>query len=138
MPPIDEQNRSPSIGANRLGTLSASTGMDGKLPFTGERLVPGAEDCEPLFGRKMLQEHSARYLFAGQACAGKRVLDVGCGTGYGAKLLAESGAERVVAFDLSREAIAHAERFYGHPALRFRTASAETFDFGERFDLVTS
>jgi 2-polyprenyl-3-methyl-5-hydroxy-6-metoxy-1,4-benzoquinol methylase/glycosyltransferase involved in cell wall biosynthesis len=124
--------------ASALGTEFPPATADEKLPFTGERLVPGAENCEPLFARKMYQEHSARYLFAAQACAGKRVLDVGCGAGYGARLLAESGAHRVVAFDISAEAVAHAERFYRHPAVQFRIASAETFAFGERFDVITS
>ena len=62
------------------------------LEFTGERLVPGAPNCEPTFDSKMYHEHSARYRFAAQRAAGKRVLDVGCGVGSGSALLAEAGA----------------------------------------------
>ena len=71
------------------------------LNFTGERIVPQADNCEPLFALKMYQEHTARYLFAAQASTGKRVLDVGCGVGYGAHLLALSGAASVTAFDIA-------------------------------------
>jgi SAM-dependent methyltransferase len=38
------------------------------------------------------REHVARYRFASAFCAGKRVADIACGTGYGMKILAESAA----------------------------------------------
>ena len=107
------------------------------LEFTGERIVPGAENCEPLFAEKMYTEHSARYQLAAQLAAGARVLDVGCGVGYGARLLAEAGAREVVAFDLSADAISHARENYAHPALRFHVGDATDFAFEEKFDLVT-
>ncbi len=107
------------------------------LEFTGERIVPGAANCEPLFAEKMYTEHSARYLLAAQLAAGARVLDVGCGVGYGAKLLAEAGAREVVAFDISADAIAHARGNYAHPAVRFQIGQATDFVFDEKFDLVT-
>jgi len=40
------------------------------LGFTGERIVPGAADCEPTFAQKRYQEHLARYAFAAQFAAG--------------------------------------------------------------------
>ena len=64
------------------------------LKFTGERIVPGADNCEKLFARKMYQEHIARYLFASQFVGGRDVLDVGCGVGYGSHWLARQGAAR--------------------------------------------
>lgn len=107
------------------------------LKFTGERIVPQADNCEPTFADKMYQEHAARYLFAAQLVAGRSVLDIGCGVGYGSQLLAQRGAASVVAFDLSPEAIAHARVHYAHPNLRYEVASAETFDFDRRFDVIT-
>ena len=107
------------------------------LSFTGERIVPQADNCEPQFALKMYQEHVARYLFASQICAGKRVLDVGCGVGYGAHLIARSGAERVVGFDVSPDTIEHAKSFYAHPNLSFDVQSADSFRFDEKFDVVT-
>ncbi len=63
------------------------------LKFSGERIVPEADNCEPLFALKMYQEHIARYLFASQRVSGKSVLDVGCGIGYGSHMLALRGLE---------------------------------------------
>lgn len=107
------------------------------IQFTGERLVPEADNCEPRFAEKMYQEHLARYAFAAQWVMGKRVLDVGCGVGYGSRWLAENGAESILAFDHSSDAIGHAREFYAHPKVTFKVASATNFDFGERFDVVT-
>ncbi len=38
------------------------------------------------------REHVARYQFAKQFCAGKKVADIACGTGYGSKILSEAAA----------------------------------------------
>src|SRR6516164_2704774 len=107
------------------------------LKFTGERIVPEADNCEPLFAGKMYQEHLARYLFASQVCRGKCVLDVGCGVGYGAHLLASRGAAQVTAFDISDAAVQHALEYYAHPRIEYRVASAEDFSASERYDVVT-
>ncbi len=108
------------------------------LTFSGERIVPEADNCEPRFALKMYQEHIARYLFASQAAADKHVLDVGCGVGYGSQLLAKSGAKHVTAFDLSLEAIQHAREFYPHRNLSSLVGSAEEFGFAHQFDLITA
>ena len=50
-------------------------------------------------------DHYARYVFASQFVPGKRILDIACGFGYGAKLLRGAGACHVVAIDNSEEAI---------------------------------
>ncbi len=107
------------------------------LNFTGERIVPGAPDCEPFFAEKMYQEHLARYLLAAQAAAGAHILDVGCGVGYGSRLLAEAGAAKVVAFDLSADAIAHARENFAHPNIDFQVGNATAFRFDRRFELIT-
>ena len=69
--------------------------------FTGERVIPGQVDLD------LWNEHYARYLFATRLCRGKRVLDLGCGCGYGSALLAEAAA-RVTGIDSAPEAIAYA------------------------------
>ena len=61
--------------------------------FTGERLHAG----DPLFALD-LARHEAAYEIAKGHLAGGRVLDLGCGSGYGAAALAGRGA-RVVALD---------------------------------------
>ena len=39
--------------------------------------------------------HIERYVWAGKVCTGMRVLDFGCGVGYGSEMLMEAGAARV-------------------------------------------
>ena len=56
--------------------------------FTGERVIPGQVDVD------LLNEHMARYAFAARLARGKRVLDAGCGAGYGSAELAQTAAER--------------------------------------------
>ena len=62
--------------------------------FTGERVIPGQVDVD------LLNEHLARYSFAARLARGKRVLDAGCGAGYGSAELARS-AESVVGVDVA-------------------------------------
>jgi 2-polyprenyl-3-methyl-5-hydroxy-6-metoxy-1,4-benzoquinol methylase len=69
--------------------------------------------------------HIQRYKFAEQYCAGCRVLDAGCGIGYGSAHLAMNGAESVVAVDISDEAIAEAKRLYSRDNLRFLKGNVE-------------
>lgn len=107
------------------------------LDFTGERIVPQSDKCEPNFASRMMHEHLVRYLFAGQLVAGKTVLDVGCGVGYGAQKLGLMGATSVTAFDISPDAVAHAAEFYAHPAVTYHVGDAEDFAFDTRFDVVT-
>src|SRR5260221_9228884 len=75
-----------------------------ELPFTGERFVPGTKG-------EIWIEHWHRYHFAARWVAGKRVIDVACGEGYGTALLARA-ATQVTGIDLSADAIAHAKRNY--------------------------
>jgi SAM-dependent methyltransferase len=99
--------------------------------FTGERL-PGADGD---FGVD-LERHLAAYRWAAERAAGRRVLDAGCGEGYGAALLAEVAAH-VTAVDRD-EAIAIARR-RRHERLDFRAIDVMRLaDLGERFDLVVS
>lgn len=52
------------------------------------------------------RDHVARYEFvAGRLVPGSRVLDLACGVGYGAHILAKAG-HKVIAVDASPEAIA--------------------------------
>jgi ubiquinone/menaquinone biosynthesis C-methylase UbiE len=74
------------------------------LPFTGERFVPGTHG-------EIWIEHWHRYHFAARFAAGKRVLDVACGEGYGTAMLARVAAN-VTGVDISGEAVAHAKAAY--------------------------
>jgi SAM-dependent methyltransferase len=100
--------------------------------FTGERLIPGEVDID------LLNEHMARYHFAVRLARGKRVLDAGCGAGYGSAELADV-AETVTAIDIAAEAIEHARAHYALPQLSFEQASCTALPFGDGvFDLVVA
>ncbi|HLC05306.1 MAG TPA: glycosyltransferase [Anaerolineales bacterium] len=103
------------------------------MEYTGERYVPEIEDVQTGC------EHWHRYLFAREFAAGKRVLDVACGEGYGSHLLAQVARE-VVGIDLSEEAIAHASSRYHRPNLRFSVGSTDDLRLAadKPFDLVVS
>jgi len=100
------------------------------VEFTGERVVPGQVNDD------LWSEHLARYAFARQYAADRKVLDAGCGTGYGSAELA-SVAAQVVGFDIALDAIDHARSHF--PTARFAVASAAAMPFASRaFDLVVA
>lgn len=103
-----------------------------ELPFTGERFVPGARG-------EIWVEHWHRYHFAARWAAGKRVLDVACGAGYGTALLA-ARAEKVTGVDLSAEAVDHARATYAQLAnAQFTCASCTELPLPDSsVDLVVS
>jgi SAM-dependent methyltransferase/glycosyltransferase involved in cell wall biosynthesis len=107
------------------------------LNFTGERIVPGAIDCEPTFAKKMYQEHIARYFFTKKWIKDKTVLDVGCGSGYGSQWMAKNGALRVKGFDISADSIDHAKLYYCYQNLSFEVASVLDFSSFSKYDVIT-
>lgn len=78
--------------------------------------------------------HIATYRFANKYAAGKRVLDYGCGTGYGSLMLSET-AKHVTAVDLSKDAVDFAKQHYTANNLNFKTIPELTT---EKFDVITS
>lgn len=70
-------------------------------------------------------EHIQRYEFALEYCRGKRVLDAGCGTGYGSHFLALNGASSVLAIDISEEALIEARNNYRLHNLRYERRDVE-------------
>lgn len=80
---------------------------DYTLEDSGERFLPGVEGKAGT-----AYDHIARYRFVERFVSGKRIADLGCGSGYGSHALSKV-AERVTAMDLSEEAVAHARTHYG-------------------------
>jgi GT2 family glycosyltransferase/ubiquinone/menaquinone biosynthesis C-methylase UbiE len=81
------------------------------LEFTGERFTT-------LTQGEIRHEHLHRYFFALQFCAGKRVLDIASGEGYGSALLATVASE-VIGVEVAEEAVRHAAENYSTHNLRF-------------------
>ncbi len=102
------------------------------VEFTGERVIPGQVNDD------LWIEHFARYAFARQYAEGRRVLDAGCGTGYGSAELAQSAAE-VSGLDVSGDAIEYARTNYPIPNLRFVVSSCATMPFPDKsFDVIVA
>lgn len=102
------------------------------VEFTGERVIPGQVNDD------LWSEHVARYAFARRYAEGKRVLDAGCGTGYGAAELALAAAA-VTGLDSAAEAIQFARVNYPMANLRFVVCSCSAIPFPKNsFDLVAA
>jgi len=123
----ESSTRPPEQGGESDACRSAGT-------FTGER--PGwSEGFDYDFSR-----HVAAYRHAASMVAERRVLDAGCGEGFGTQTLTQAARE-VVGVDYSAEAIAECRRLWcsdgSRPGLRFeRVDLTRPGVFTERFDVV--
>ena len=102
--------------------MSESTSILQNRKQHTERMVPGTRKWASGYA-----EHIARYMFIGNV-QGKRVLDVGCGVGYGADYLAKKGAAEVVGVDYSDEALTYAKEHYIAPNLAFFKDDAQKLE----------
>ena len=100
------------------------------LELTGERTLPDVPAENYWF-----QRHLAVYEWIGARVAGRHVLDMACGEGYGSDELARSGAS-VVGVDANPEAFEHARLRYRRPGLTFERGMVETFGSENEFDNV--
>ncbi|HWR52354.1 MAG TPA: methyltransferase domain-containing protein [Bryobacteraceae bacterium] len=92
------------------------------VEFTGERVVPGEVDPD------LWNEHLARYVFASRFAEDRRVVDAGCGTGYGTAELARC-ARSAVGIDVAPDAVRYAAGKFQSPNLSFIAASCATLPF---------
>lgn len=97
-----------------------------------ERMTPESVDTiELLF-------HWHRYLSIAHLVANKRVLEIGCGEGYGTRILANEAVE-ITAVDIDANAISHASFNHKHPNCVFEVASALDLPYEKgSFDAVVS
>ena len=103
------------------------------LEDTGERMIPPSEG-EVSF---VWTRHRFAYAHAASFCEGKRVLDVGCGTGYGSHLLAES-AKSVLGIDNSAAAIDYCRERFVAPNLTYQVRDASKLSEDAAFDVALS
>jgi SAM-dependent methyltransferase len=92
------------------------------LPLTGERTLPDIPEENYWFRR-----HLVVYRWIAEQVAGRRVIDMACGEGYGADLLATRAAA-VVGVDANPEAHEHARLRYRRENLRFARDLVDRFN----------
>lgn len=105
------------------------------MDFTGEQLI--LDSSQPPRNRTE-KEHLARYRFAARYVKNKRILDIACGTGYGARMLKQSGAVSAHGVDISEEAIAFAVAHCSGDGVTFSTEDAEQFTNPGAYDVIVS
>lgn len=117
------------------GLVATASGSD-FAEFMRERYVPGT------WSKLAEYEHLPRYALAKPLAAGKTVLDFGCGTGYGAAMLAEAAAQ-VVGLDIDDPALAWAQENHRSARLTFRrhddlgaALPAASFDLVTCFEMI--
>jgi GT2 family glycosyltransferase/2-polyprenyl-3-methyl-5-hydroxy-6-metoxy-1,4-benzoquinol methylase len=105
--------------------------MGDAMKFTGERFVPTEEG-------QIRLEHLHRYAALLPLVRDRAVLDIACGEGYGAAMLAaEAGS--VIGVDVAAEAVTHARSKYHLPNLSFETGSVAKIPLPEAaVDVVVS
>lgn len=106
-----------------------------EIAHEGERVLLDAKATDP----QVILEHLARYVFATRFIKGGRVLDLACGSGYGAFFLKNAGALEVVGSDIDLGALDYARRHYQASGLRYEGGGLDRLlEQDEKFDLITS
>lgn len=114
-----------------MGTGKPEFVFDDAPHLTGERTAPGIPEENYWF-----QRHVVAYEFAAQRIQGLRVLDAGCGEGYGTEVLARTARE-VVGADLELSVVERAAQRY--PGPKFEAADLEALHFdAASFDAVVT
>jgi ubiquinone/menaquinone biosynthesis C-methylase UbiE len=99
--------------------------------------VPGKfSAAAELSGDVAEAEHLARYRWASQFAAGRRVLDAGCGWAYGTAMLAQAGATSAAGVDLAPTVIEVAQAELG-TAVQLKVGDVRELPYPDAaFDLV--
>ena len=129
--PVDDKKEKVHPYMNQIAELTkwheylSSISQD--IRFSGERVVINQEMVQKY--PKTLWEHIARYNLAGKFASGKTVCDAACGTGYGSKMLQESGASSVIGIDIATDAVQAATATFGNEKLSFQAGNVSALPF---------
>lgn len=111
-----------------------------KLNEMSERLRFQGQGIE--YDSYAFSQHVGRYLAVRKLVRGKRVLDIACGEGYGARLLKSWGAREVIGVDVSEDALDSARTNFARKGVDFKQADIDKdgeriIELGE-FDVIVS
>ena len=73
---------------------------------------------------QVVYEHMHRYLWAATVVAGRRVLDLGSGEGFGASILSADEETEVVGIDIDERTVEHAQLNWAGPRTSFKVGNA--------------
>lgn len=100
-------------------------------------LRPFSESVWPGVRNDLFVAHESIYRFFAERVRGLDVLDAGCGTGYGARILADGGARHATGVDIDCQNVRYARKHYGSPGIDFDVADMEQLRFADAsFDAV--
>src|SRR5690606_2192187 len=105
-------------GSSRPGQIAASGSAADRVTAVSSGGPMTSAAVDPTLGAWL--RRLPHYLYLVDLVPGKRVLEVGCGTGYGAQFLANHGAGRVIGIDRSLRKITEARSRHRQTNLEFR------------------
>lgn len=112
--------------------LNAGRRVAAGLGLRGECVWPGVAN-------DLFVAHTSIYHFFSRHTAGRRVLDAGCGTGYGSALLAELGAKSVRGVDVDARNIRFAGRQPHAPTVEYAVGDCQDLRLApSSFDAIVS
>ena len=105
----------------------------GEIQDSGERILPTREgEISIIYSRQKFA-----YEYISQFVKNKSVIDLGCGTGYGSKLLSETAGE-VSGIDYDGEAISYCRNNYEASNLTFIQSDILNYRPEKQFDIAIS
>lgn len=107
---------------------------------TLERIIPD-QLGEDSFDQITLQLHTERYQFATRHARPGMILDIACGTGYGAYQILQSDKFRdshIRAVDIAPDTIEYAGKRYAHPRIDFICDDALNYSDTSLYDSIVS
>ena len=110
---------------------SAGASLSGSENGVPEQFVPAE-----MAGELVAAEHLARYGWAGHLVKDRRVLDAGCGVGYGSTMLSDAGAREVTGVDVA-ESVLEVARQGAPQNVRFEVADVASLPYAaDSFEAV--
>eukprot|EP00913_Durusdinium_trenchii_P035348 g33078.t1 len=140
---FDQTFAAPSAPVTRIGTAPAKqVAISESMPVDDRWLSDNyhlrLDGNHAIFPQSRRAFHLSRYEFAKTFCAGKRVLDAACGTGYGTAAISDTALE-TTGIDFDQKTIDYASQNYSRRNVSFQKSTIELTPFdSDSFDTVVS